>query len=124
MLNRRLFITGTVGLVTTTPAATLAAPPIMPRFTQSWNQPLFRQLQGDTVLLKDHLGQVFETRLRTVEDMGSTTELEQFAVSFTSFEPLLEGLYQLSHRTAGCCELYLSTSPQSCTALFSLLRSA
>ena len=128
MLNRRLFIgaaVNTAGLMATAQAATLSVLPAntLPHLTQPWSQQLFAQLQGDTVFLKDAAGKVFEAWLMSVKDMGSTAELEQFAVSFAPSQSLPEGLYQLSHRTAGRCALYLSASDKSCTALFSLLRS-
>ena len=127
MLNRRLFVStvaGTAAVMTTSKAATLFPEKPVAKFSQPWNQPLFKQLQGDYVFLQDAQGQVFEARLANVSDMGSNAEIEQFAVGFAPSDSasLPEGLYQLSHRTAGCCELYLSASEHSCTALFSLLR--
>ena len=129
MLNRRLFVStvaSTTAVMTTSKAATLSVFPEKPvaTFAQPWDLALFKQLQGDYVFLQDAQGQVFEAQLTTVSDMGSNAEIEQFAVGFAPSDSasLPEGLYQISHRSAGRCELYLSASEQSCTALFSLLR--
>jgi len=131
MLNRRLFVgaaASAAGMMSTAKATPLAAIPsnAAPRFAQAWSQELFRKLQGDLVSLKDASGQRFEAKLASVADCGSTTQVEQFAVGFVPLETqsLPEGLYQLAHRQAGRCRLYLSSSDQSCTALFSLLRGA
>ncbi|MEZ5594487.1 MAG: hypothetical protein R3F53_28905 [Gammaproteobacteria bacterium] len=133
MLNRRLFVAATAsaaGMLTAAKsmAFTVMTPSMVTSAdtphnqAQPWGQQHFRQLQGDRVFLQDAAGKRFEAQLSAVTDMGSNAEVEQFAVDFSTAQPLPEGLYRLSHRTAGRCQLYLSAADQSCCALFSLLR--
>ena len=132
MLNRRVFVKAVTAAASTmvmfkakaNTLASLKTPDLISErpFQADWNQQLFEQLQGDRVFLHDATGQRFEAQLEAVTDLGSRAKHEQFAVRFLTFESLPEGVYQLSHRSAGSCQLFLNAGDRCCTALFSLLR--
>ena len=131
-MNRRDFVSAAAGAAAgvinpyafATTLGPSASTPGSTRLDQALRYGIFAKLQGETVRLRTSEGETINARLSAVQDLGSNATVEQFSVHFDPLHAtsLQDGIYQLEHRRAGSCQLYLSADRATLTATFALLR--